>query len=253
MRRCWLGSIDRQLLWTFTLPNILNSTNVLSVVYWSHVCVCGRNGWNCHLISILFPFINSIFFFLLKSSLSVCEGSVVASYWCVASSGRWGCTSGRRTGSCRCWACTPWPPGWACSCAPVHRTSHRRTVCPETCPRPRCGTETGVWLSVSGGGRAAPQRWMSPMMLLQLIDEDVRNPNVGRRYRHLFDRVKVFWVPHQELVGPRLGCSAKGRVVYYAYEQIKFQVLIVGHCAVVVPPVCTKRTSSTLGSSHPDA
>lgn len=58
------------------------------------------------------------------------------------------------------------------------------------------------------------------MMLLQLIDEDVRNPNVGRRYRHLFDFVKVFWVPHQELVGPRLGCSAKGRVVYYAYEQI---------------------------------
>lgn len=39
---------------------------------------------------------------------------------------------------------------------------------------------------------------------LQLVDEDVWDPNVGGGYRHLLDFVEVFWVPHQELICPRL-------------------------------------------------
>lgn len=64
------------------------------------------------------------------------------SYWCAASSGRSGCISGHQTGSCRCWECTLWPPGWACSCAPVRHVSHRRKVCLETSPRLHCRSDT---------------------------------------------------------------------------------------------------------------
>lgn len=148
VRRSWVA------LRTLTFSDILNnSTTILSFVDWSHACVCGkssvcsinRNSWKSHFISILFQFIKCIKKMNEWINIrSLCEGSDVPSYWCVASSGRSGCTSGRRTGSCRCWACTLWPPGWACSCAPVHRASRRRKVCPETFPRPHCGTETGV-------------------------------------------------------------------------------------------------------------
>lgn len=43
-------------------------------------------------------------------------------------------------------------------------------------------------------------------MILQFINEDVWNPNVGCWDGHLFDFVKVFWVPHQELIRPGLEC-----------------------------------------------
>lgn len=42
---------------------------------------------------------------------------------------------------------------------------------------------------------------------LQLIDEDVRHPHISGRYRNLFDLIKVFWVPDQEFIRPRLNCS----------------------------------------------
>ena len=44
------------------------------------------------------------------------------------------------------------------------------------------------------------------LVYLQLIDEDVRDPYVGGRHGHLFDLIKVLWVPHQELISPFLTC-----------------------------------------------
>lgn len=76
------------------------------------------------------------------------------SYWCAASSGRWGCISGHQTGSCRCWECMLWPPGWACSCAPVRHVSRRHKVCLETSPHLHCRLETNVTtISLQGKGR----------------------------------------------------------------------------------------------------
>lgn len=40
---------------------------------------------------------------------------------------------------------------------------------------------------------------------LQLVDEDVGDPDVGRGQGHLLDLVKVLRVPHQELIRPGLG------------------------------------------------
>lgn len=42
---------------------------------------------------------------------------------------------------------------------------------------------------------------------LQLIDEDVGHPHISGRYRNLFDLIKVFWVPDQEFICPRLNYS----------------------------------------------
>lgn len=38
----------------------------------------------------------------------------------------------------------------------------------------------------------------------QLVDEDVRHPHVGCGHRHLFDFVKVFRIPDEEFIRPRL-------------------------------------------------
>lgn len=136
------------------------------------------------------------------------------SYWCAASSGRWGCISGHQTGSCRCWGCTLWPPGWACSCAPVRYVSRRHKVCLETSPHLHCRLETKVTTTCFKGRRQAAEwqqkQWCQQQQDLQLIDEDVRHPHVRRRYRNLFDFVKVFWVPDQEFIRPRLKYSTKG-------------------------------------------
>lgn len=39
-------------------------------------------------------------------------------------------------------------------------------------------------------------------VILQLVDEDVWNPNVGCGYGNLLDLVEIFGVPHQELICP---------------------------------------------------
>lgn len=39
-------------------------------------------------------------------------------------------------------------------------------------------------------------------LILQLVDEDVWNPNVGCGYGNLLDLVEIFGVPHQELICP---------------------------------------------------
>lgn len=47
----------------------------------------------------------------------------------------------------------------------------------------------------------------SNSIILQLIDEDVRNPNISRGYGNFFDSIKVLWIPHQELIFPWLKYS----------------------------------------------
>lgn len=140
--------------------------------------------------------------FYIKSRRSVLTRR--GSYWCVASSGRSGCTSAHRRGSCRCWGCTPSPPGWVCSSAPVRRASHRRKVCLETSPHPRCRSQTRRVKSGRTAAHVCQEQAGWRRLGLQLVDEDVRDPNVGGGYRHLLDFVEVFWVPHQELICPRL-------------------------------------------------
>lgn len=121
------------------------------------------------------------------------------SYWCAASSGRSGCISGHQMGSCRCWECTLWPPGWACSCAPARHVSHRRKVCLETSPRPHCRSETWkLCLRAAAGCRV-----ISGMMVWTAAGLTTRWWGC-RAPTHSLWVLKLVW-PRQSLLGSRPG------------------------------------------------